>query len=1235
MAFYINTNIASLQAQDYLNETNNEQNQTIQEVTSGLRIVNSGNDAAGLAIANGYRSDEAVLTQGIQNANNGLSQLQIADGGISNISQLLDRARTLATESASGTFTGNRGVLNSEFQSVIGEINRQAQTIGLNQGGTFAKTLNVFIGGGQASNGISATQNGTVSLDLSQSTVDAASLGLAGVQAAGNATTDIGSGSANTSVSQILANTTNTNSEATPGYTTFILKGPGFANGVSISVNTANLASTSDLVAAVNSAITAAGSNGTQVGTALANANITAAITTNGTNGQQLAFNSSTAAFQVQAGDQVANALLGNFAQNASITGTDTNPTVATNGAAGTRTLTLAVDGNAPISVVVTNSAATSKAQIVKDLNANTGFNAVATATLQGNQVTIQSDNNSATSSIAITSTALATSLGLSSTTATSASPSNGASLNTQVTAANNTAAGATTFGTAGAGNITFQFAGAGQTTPTNVSIAVTAGETVSQAITALNTAVSGNSGLKSAGISLTTSTATNALTFTSTSGQQFSVQVTGDTQNLLGFGSFVTGAAGAVDYNTLSASSNYNDATAVGTNTFEFSIGGAASNTNLVGIDLTAGDATAAALTSTDSTATPVAVTANNNILNLLVNGTSYSVTLTPNGSDTKNDIANQINSVISASGTATVNSSNQIVVTSNTKGAGGSVTIQGGTANTLLGFASGASNTGTSRTGASVAQALNTYFASNPTLQAAGLVADYGVTVAGKITVSSANGTYFRVNSYGSSASASVTGLAQEGTPATAAQATGTTTADATIVAGTNSDFNININGTGVQDIVLAGGGGAQTLAQIAAELNTNPLLAGVTASVNSTGHLVLTDNTAGAAGSSSIVLSAGTHDALGSLGLVANTYDGTAAVAGFNITGANDQVDVAIDGGPTQAITLTHGANQTATDVEGDLNTYFTANNIGATATVNNGAIEVTSNSTGSNSSVDFVTPGSNSSYTTLGITAGTTNGSEAQTGFGVSGATFTGTVATAAPATSPAIDAGGSSETAALSFTPILDGSGQQTITVSAPDSSGTQQSLSVNLSNNATSRNGESIDQALNAINTALQQSNNPTLQQITAVKDDSSGTEQIRFISTLNSFQVAVGTSAQGTGVGSQGTTNTSTVSTGGSTAEIADITGATAAVNSLANAVTALGNAQAVVGRGENQFTYATNLAQSQLTNFASAEANIRDADLAAESADLTKSQIQLQAGIAALAQANSAPQQVLKLLQ
>ena len=124
-----------------------------------------------------------MLTQGIQNANNGASTLQIMDGGMSNISQLLDRARTLATQSASGTFTGSRTVLDNEFQSVLGEIDRQAQSIGLNQGGTFATNLSVFIGGGKGTTAAGVIANGTVSVNLGTSTVDTQSLGLKGFTA--------------------------------------------------------------------------------------------------------------------------------------------------------------------------------------------------------------------------------------------------------------------------------------------------------------------------------------------------------------------------------------------------------------------------------------------------------------------------------------------------------------------------------------------------------------------------------------------------------------------------------------------------------------------------------------------------------------------------------------------------------------------------------------------------------------------------------------------------------------------------------------------------------------------------------------------------------------------------------------------------------------------------------------------------------------------------------------------
>lgn len=333
MAFDINTNIASLQAQQYLRVNSDFQSKTINRVTSGLRIISSGDDAAGLAIANGYRSDQAVLTQGIRNANDGLSNLQTIDGGMNNISMLLDRARTLATQSASGTFNGNRSLLNSEFTSVLAEIDRQAQSIGLNQGGTFAKNLSVFIGGGRGAsvtdtNTQDVIDNGSVSVDLSKSTVDSKSLGMAGMQALGNGnpntgesrTVDLGTGSAKTSVAQILADSNNTNTEAQTGYTTFYFTGPGFSdtvggsgNPVKVSVNLTGVTDTATLATAINTAIQNAGNSANQQATAFKNANITATIVTNASGQQQLGFNSSNSVFQVQGGDNVANAFLGNF----------------------------------------------------------------------------------------------------------------------------------------------------------------------------------------------------------------------------------------------------------------------------------------------------------------------------------------------------------------------------------------------------------------------------------------------------------------------------------------------------------------------------------------------------------------------------------------------------------------------------------------------------------------------------------------------------------------------------------------------------------------------------------------------------------------------------------------------------------------------------------------------------------------------------------------------------------
>jgi flagellin len=171
----LQTNVDSLTAQQNLGVDNQLQSKTIQQLTSGYRINSSGDDAAGLAVANEYRSTIAQLTQGVANANDGTSQLQIIDGGLSNISTILDRLQTLATQSASSTFSGDRATLNQEFQQDLSEITRQASNINLNSGGSLNNLLSVYIGG--ANNATDATVS--VNLSGKANAVDAASLGLA------------------------------------------------------------------------------------------------------------------------------------------------------------------------------------------------------------------------------------------------------------------------------------------------------------------------------------------------------------------------------------------------------------------------------------------------------------------------------------------------------------------------------------------------------------------------------------------------------------------------------------------------------------------------------------------------------------------------------------------------------------------------------------------------------------------------------------------------------------------------------------------------------------------------------------------------------------------------------------------------------------------------------------------------------------------------------------------------
>ena len=178
-SFSVVSNISAVNAQANLTTTNIGLQKALERLSTGYRINRSGDDAAGLVVANGYRSQAAVLTQGVRNAGDGLSTLQIEDGALNNIAQLLDRMSTLATQSASASSSVDRTALDAEFQDVISEIDREASVAGL----TSSQSFSVFV----SNNGTDGVIAGTIGA------VSSTSLGIGSlaVDTAANAATAV------------------------------------------------------------------------------------------------------------------------------------------------------------------------------------------------------------------------------------------------------------------------------------------------------------------------------------------------------------------------------------------------------------------------------------------------------------------------------------------------------------------------------------------------------------------------------------------------------------------------------------------------------------------------------------------------------------------------------------------------------------------------------------------------------------------------------------------------------------------------------------------------------------------------------------------------------------------------------------------------------------------------------------------------------------------------------------
>jgi flagellin len=125
MTTRIFTNLTSLNAQRILGINNDRLAQSIERVSSGLRINRASDDAGGLAIAESLRSDIRVLRQGLRNLNDGISLVNVAEAGMNEQSDILIRMRELAAQSASGTITDpERANLQLEFVQLRNEIDR-------------------------------------------------------------------------------------------------------------------------------------------------------------------------------------------------------------------------------------------------------------------------------------------------------------------------------------------------------------------------------------------------------------------------------------------------------------------------------------------------------------------------------------------------------------------------------------------------------------------------------------------------------------------------------------------------------------------------------------------------------------------------------------------------------------------------------------------------------------------------------------------------------------------------------------------------------------------------------------------------------------------------------------------------------------------------------------------------------------------------------------------------------
>jgi flagellin len=193
MSLGVLNNLSATYAENALNSTNSSLQNVLEQLSTGSKINSGADDPAGLSLVNGLQANQTALTQSATNATEGVGLLQVADGALSQVTSLLNRAVTLATEASNGTLnTSQETAANAEYQSILGEISNIGATTTYNQTAVFGAAAGVQIYTGDSSTTGASTDTlslgalSDASLGFSASTVAYATNAFTATNTAGN-----------------------------------------------------------------------------------------------------------------------------------------------------------------------------------------------------------------------------------------------------------------------------------------------------------------------------------------------------------------------------------------------------------------------------------------------------------------------------------------------------------------------------------------------------------------------------------------------------------------------------------------------------------------------------------------------------------------------------------------------------------------------------------------------------------------------------------------------------------------------------------------------------------------------------------------------------------------------------------------------------------------------------------------------------------------------------------------